>query len=59
VDETSKQKRPLGVTILAILSILGGGIMVFEIVGFGIASPSIFEILSEMPLEERGLSSIL
>lgn len=53
MGEEPKPKRPRGITILAILFIIGGGYGLYSFLGFGI-EPSPFEGLPEMSLEEQG-----
>jgi len=56
VDEPLKLKRPIGVTILAILFIISGVYSVGNILGYGIDVPLYFVDLSEMSIEEGGFA---
>jgi len=54
VGEEQRLKRPLGVTILAILSIFSGGYIVFATTGL-LGPSTFFEDLSEISTIEEGL----
>ena len=56
MDEPPKLKRPIGVTILAILFILSGVISMASILGYGIGVPLFLEDLPEMSIEEAGFA---
>jgi len=56
VDEPPKLKRPIGVTILAILFIINGVILIGSILGYGIGVPLFLEDWPEMSIEERGFA---
>ena len=56
MDEPPKLKRPIGVTILAILFIINGVISIGSILGYGIGMPLFLEDWPEMSIEERGFA---
>ena len=56
MDESLKLKRPIGVTILAILFIISGVMSIGSILGYGIDSPLFFVDWSEMSIEEGGFA---
>ncbi len=56
MDEPPKLKRPIGVTILAILFILSGVISMGSILGYGISVPLFLEDQPEMSIEEAGFA---
>ena len=56
MDEPPKLKRPIGVTILAILFIINGVISIGSILGYGIGVPLFLEDWPEMSIEERGFA---
>ena len=55
MGEEQRLKRPLGVMILAILSILSGGSIIFQTTGFW-GTTTFFEGLSKLSTFEQGLS---
>jgi len=56
MDEPPKLKRPIGVTILAILFIISGVISIGSILGYGMGVPLFLEDWPEMSIEERGFA---
>jgi len=56
MDELPKLKRPIGVTILAILFILSGVISMGSILGYGISVPLFLEDRPEISIEEAGFA---
>jgi len=56
VDEPLKLKRPIGVTILAILFIIGGVYWVGNILGYGFEMPLNLVDWSESSIEEAGFA---
>jgi len=55
-DDTSKLKRPIGVTILAIIFIISGAISIGNILGYGFEMPLFLVDWSEMSIEEGGFA---
>ena len=56
MDEPPKLKRPIGVTILAILFIISGVVSIGSILGYGMGVPLFLEDWPEMSIEERGFA---
>jgi len=56
VDEPPRLKRPIGVTILAILFIISGVISIGNILGYGLDMPLFLVDWSEMSIEEGGFA---
>jgi len=54
MGEGPKPKRPRGITILAIIFIIGGGYTLYSIFGFGIGTSPFLDVLPEMSLEDQG-----